>query len=86
MAKAKSAAVSSEPMSDKERQLKWQTEDDLRAFTRAEEVRADPKRVKRVVDLAKTQSAETTSVVASLAKRGLISDKAKARMKKGKGK
>lgn len=85
MAKSKDAAVPSEPMSDKERQLKWQTEDDLRAFTRAEEVRGDPKRVKRVVELAKTQSAETDSVVASLAKRGLISDKAKAKMK-GKGK
>jgi hypothetical protein len=81
MAKANSP-IPSEPMSDKERQLKYQTEDDLRSLTRAEEVLEDKDRAKRALAMAQEQADETTSVIERLSKRGLISDKAKAKMKK----
>ncbi len=74
--------VASEPMSDKERQIKYQTEDDLRSLTRAQEIMDDPARLKRVRELADEQSDELEKVVSELSKRGLISDKERAKMKK----
>jgi hypothetical protein len=74
-----SMTIPSEPMSDKERQLKYQTEDDLRALTRAEEILEDKERSKRAMALAQEQADETSSVIERLSKRGLISDKAKAK-------
>jgi hypothetical protein len=81
MAKS-SSPVAAEPMTDKERLIKYQTEDDLRALTRAEEVLEDKDRSKRAMALAQEQADETSSVIERLSKRGLISDKAKAKMKK----
>lgn len=76
--------VASEPMSDKERQIKYQTGDDLRSLTRAQEIMDDPVRLKRARTLAEEQQEEIGKVINQLSKRGLISDAQAAKMKSKK--
>lgn len=64
---------------------KWQAEDDLRTMERAEEIKADPARMKKAAEVAKEKSAALNKVTEQLARKGLISDKAKAKIK-GKSK
>ena len=40
----------------------WQAEDDLRTLTRAEEIKADPKRMKAAQMLAKEKLAELAAI------------------------
>ena len=42
---------------------RWQTEDDLRTLTRAEEIRKDAKRMARVKRLAKERLAEINGLI-----------------------
>jgi pyruvate dehydrogenase complex dehydrogenase (E1) component len=81
MAKSPSP-VAAEPMSDKERQLKYQTEDDLRSLTRAQEVLDDPERAKRARALAEEQESEISKVIDQLSSKGLISSKQAMKAKK----
>lgn len=88
MAKKKSSGnvpSVAEPMSDKERQIKYQTEDDLRSLQRAQEIMDDPTRLKRAKALAEEQRDDTDRVISQLSKRGMISDSQRSKMnKKGK--
>jgi hypothetical protein len=85
MAKPSTSPVASEPISDKERELKYQTEEDLRSLTRAEEIMDDPKRLKAARALAVEQSEEIDKVVERLSARGVISEKAAEKLEKRKG-
>lgn len=42
---------------DKARQKRWMAEDDLRTLTRAEELKADPARIREAKKLAREQAA-----------------------------
>lgn len=60
---------------------KWQADDDVRTLERAEEIKAEDGRMKAAAKIAQEKSAAMNKVAASLVKRGLISDKAKAKIK-----
>lgn len=64
---------------EKERQ--WQAEDDARTLERAEEVYSDADRAKRAAKVVQDKAEATSKVADRLAKRGLISDKQRAKMK-----
>lgn len=80
--KSLSSPVASEPMTDKERQVKYQTEDDLRSLTRAQEIMDDPERLKRAKALAEEQHGEIGKVIGELEKRGLVSPRQAEKAKK----
>lgn len=61
--------------------LKYQAEDDVRTLERAEEIKADPARMKRAAASAGEKAAAMNKVVGDLSKRGLISDKAASKIK-----
>lgn len=73
---AKDAPSACGPVSDP----KWQAEDDVRTLERAEEVESDPGRMKRAAVVAKEKAKAMNSVVNSLVKRGLISDRERDRL------
>lgn len=83
MAKAKKAATDCGP-SETERH-KWEVEDALRALTRAQEVIKDSKLMADVKKLARERMDEMSAITgktAELVKKGLISEKAAAKMGK----
>lgn len=84
MAKAKSrstesAAMPSGPSAAERRKL--DVEDALRTLTRAEEIKTDKSLMREVAKLAKEKASEMNTVADNLSKRGLISDKQRAKMK-----